>query len=73
MADPVSVSLTLQQLKCLLDSAKFYQRTTNDLTMSATITSLQATLTANVTPGSPPAGYASVLAQSATGVMGSAS
>lgn len=72
MADPVTgLSFSLQQLKLMLDAMKAYERMTNDLSASATITSVQATLAANVTAGSPPAGYASVLAQSATGVTGS--
>lgn len=72
MSDPVSVSLSLQQVKLLLDSAKFYERMTNDQSAATTITSLQATLVANVNPASPPQGWSSVLAQSATGVVGTA-
>lgn len=71
MADPVTgLTFTLAQLKVMLDAMKFYQRMTNDLTAQATITSVQATIVANMTAGVPVAGYSSVLAQSATGVTG---
>lgn len=71
MADPFSLSISLQQAKCALDSMKFYQRMTNDLSMSAFITSLQASLNSNIGTTAP-VGYSSAPAQSAVGVTGSA-
>lgn len=73
MADPFSISISLQQAKCALDAMKFYQRMTNDLTMDVFITSLQAQIVSNNPVGNTISGYSSVLAQSATGVTGSAS
>lgn len=73
MADPVTgLSFSLQQLKLMLDAMKFYERMTNDLSASALIVSVQATIVANIAATQTLAGYSSVLAQSATGVVGSA-
>lgn len=71
MADPFSISISLQNAKLALDAMKFYQRMTGDFTASTFITSLQASIVSNNTvEGNVIPGYASVLAQSATGVAG---
>lgn len=72
MADPFSLSISLQNAKLALDSMKAYQRQSGDFTASAFITSLQASIISNNVPVAPIAGYASVVAQSAVGVAGSA-
>lgn len=63
MADPVSISTSLQNLKCQIQAMQFYQQITNDLTAQTWIASLETTLAANE-GSTPPAGYASALAQS---------
>lgn len=63
MADPVSISFSLQNLKCVVQCLKAYQQVTDDATNTALIASLSATLTANET-ATPPVGMASALAQS---------
>lgn len=67
MADPVSVSFTLQNLECLIQTAQFYQQISADMTNSPLIASLQAIVAANVGSGAAPAGLPSVDAQSAVG------
>lgn len=72
MADPFSLSISLQNARLALDALKFYQRMSGDFTASSFITSLQASIVSNNVPVTPIAGYASVMAQSAVGVAGSA-
>lgn len=63
MADPVSISTTLQNLKCQIQAMAFYQQQTGDLSAAAWITSMEATLAANEA-ATPPAGYPSALGNS---------
>ena len=63
MSDPVSISTTLQNLKCQIQALAFYQQMTNDLTAAAWITSLESTLASNE-GATPPQGFQSVLADS---------
>ena len=63
MADPVSISFSLQNLKCTIQCLKAYQQVTDDATNAALITSLTSTLVANET-ATPPVGMPSALAQS---------
>jgi len=63
MSDPVSISTSLQNLKCQIQAMQFYAQQTNDTTANAWIATLKTTLASNE-GATPPQGYASALAQS---------
>lgn len=64
MADPLSVSLSLAQINQILECIKYYQRTSGDSSLDATLQSLQTSLNANINPAAPPPDLPSALAQS---------
>jgi hypothetical protein len=67
MSDPVSVSISLQNMKSIIQACQGYQQATSDTTLSAFVATLKTTLAANEVAGSPPAGVTSALGQSAYG------
>jgi hypothetical protein len=67
MADPVSVSMSLQNMKATIQALQGYQQATSDPTLSAFIATLKTTLAANEVAGAPPVGLTSALGQSAAG------
>lgn len=62
MADPVSISFSLQDLKCTVQSLKYYQQMSGNAQTLPLLTSLWATLQANVSAASPPMGLQDALA-----------
>lgn len=67
MADPVSISFSLQQLKCTIQCLRFYQQETADATNAALIASLTSTYQTNENTAAPAVGMPSANAQSASG------
>ena len=68
MADPITLTISQQNLQCLIQTAQFYQQITADQTNAPLIATLQQTLASNIAAGSnPPLGLPSVDAQSAIG------
>lgn len=66
MADPVSISFSLQNLKSTIQALRFYQQESGDATNAALITSLTSTYTTNENTAAPAVGLPSALAQSAS-------
>jgi hypothetical protein len=64
MADPVSISTSLQNLTCQIQAMQFYRQQTNDTTADSWLATLKSTLASNITSTDQPQGYASALAQS---------
>jgi hypothetical protein len=64
MADPVNISVALNDLKSIVECLKFHQQVSADQSTAVLVASLDATYQANINPSAPPQGDLDALAQS---------